>query len=73
MNLKSICDGHDKIKTFKENDNGNYSMFYAKNNHYLDSSKPLFTFPLKNELTILQYTSRTTPEKTLELTIKSSK
>ena len=37
MNLKSICDGHDKIKTFKENDNNNYSMFYAKNNHYLDS------------------------------------
>ena len=30
MNLKSICDGHDKIKTFKENDNENYSIFYAK-------------------------------------------
>ena len=37
MNLKSICDGHDKIKKFKENDNENYSIFYAKNNHYLDS------------------------------------
>ena len=76
MNLKSICDGHDKIKTFKENDNENYSMFYAKNNHYLDSvwkRKPLFTFPVRNKLTILQYTSLTTTEKTLELTIKSSK
>ena len=30
MNLKSICDGYDKIKTFKENDNENYSKIYAQ-------------------------------------------
>jgi len=30
MNLKSISDGHDKIKTFKENDNENTVCFMQK-------------------------------------------